>query len=138
MGLGVSFLEGTYSVMLGRKPVGKVQVQRQGLYFRFRCNCEIPDGLVYRLQIACGGKQENLGIPVPMGSGFELDTKLPIKRIGEGSPEFHLISKWEKASGFFAPIYPEEPFAYLARLKTGYLMKKNGQTGIWIKERPGC
>lgn len=118
----------------GNQLAGKVQVLKQGLYYRFICHCQLTGDVVCRLCVTCGGKQESLGILVPVGGGFGLDTKIPAKRLGEGSMEFRLIPKHEVTSGKFVPIYPEEPFAYIERLKDAYVTRKYGQIGVIIKE----
>ena len=33
------------------------------------------------------------------------------------------------------PIVPEEPFAYIERLKTSFLVKKYGQMGILLEDQ---
>lgn len=109
-----------------------MQVTRQGLYYRFVCRCKLTGDVVCRLYISCGGQQENLGVVVPTGDGFGLNTRLPAKRFREGEPSFSLIPKHEIDSGQFVPIVPEEPFAYIERLKTSFLVRKYGQLGIEI------
>lgn len=71
---------------------------------------------------------------VPVDGGFGLDTRLPVKRLGEGSMEFFLIPKHEVLEGTFVPICPEEPFAYIERLKESFLVRKGEQVGITLKE----
>lgn len=88
-----------------------------------------------RLEVSCGGNRENLGIVIPMDGGFGLDTKIPVKRIGEGQLHFFLMPKHEVPAGRFVPISPEEPFAYIARLKESYLVRKEGQVGVMINEQ---
>lgn len=124
-----------YGVYFGNRQVGKVQVLRQGLYYRFLCRCQLTGEIMCRLEITCGGKRENLGVVIPMDGGFGLDTKVPVKRIGEGEMQFCLIPKHEIPSGRFVPISPEEPFAYISRLKVSYLVRREGQTGILINEQ---
>lgn len=128
-------LEGNYGAYFGNQLVGKVQVIRQGLYYRFVCRCKLSGDVVCRLYVRCGEKRENLGVVAPVDSGFGLDTKLPVKRLGEGKPEFQLLPKHEAAAGKFVPICPEEPFAYIARLKDAFLTYKDGQAGIMVKEK---
>lgn len=122
-------MEGNYSVRFGSQPVGKVQVLRQGLYYRFICRCQLSGDVVCRLRVVCGGRKESLGVVVPMDGGFGLDTKLPVKRLGEGEMEFLLIPKHDVPQGTFVPIYPDEPFAYIQRLKDAYLARQEGQLG---------
>ena len=127
---------GSYVVSFGNQQAGKVQVQRQGLYYRFICRCQLSGDVVCRLHVSCGGKQENLGVVVPMDGGFGLDTRIPVKRLGEGEPAFTLIPRHDPPREQFAPIIPEEPFAYIERLKTSFLVKKYGKMGILIAEEP--
>ncbi len=127
-------MEETYGVYFGAAQMGKVQVQRQGLYYHFICRCQLSGDVVCRLHVACGDKRESLGVVVPMEGGFGLDTKIPVKRLGEGKMEFLLVPKHELGDGTFAPVYPEEPFAYIERLKDAYLARKDGKVGVILRE----
>lgn len=128
-------MEQNYEVRFGNEAVGKVQVLRQGLYYRFHCRCRLSGEVVCRLRVRCGDRAENLGVLVPMDGGFGLDTRLPVKRLGEEPMEFRILPRHDRASsGKFVPIYPEEPFAYIERLKEAYLVRQNGQIGIVIPE----
>lgn len=120
-------MEGNYPVYFGTQPVGKVQVLRQGLYYKFHCRCQLSGEVICRLYVTSADKRESLGVVVPMGEGFGLDTRLAAKRLGEGKPQFHLAPKQEKPERKLVPISPEEPFAYLSRLKDAYLTEQNGQ-----------
>lgn len=128
---GVS-LEGYYEVFFGRSAVGKVQVIRQGLYYRFICRCKLPGEGIYRLCVLCGERQTNLGVVVPEGSGFGLDKVVPVKKLDQGKPEFFLAPRHEPVSGLFVPISPEEPFYYIAKLKDAFLENRNGKLGVVI------
>ena len=125
-------MEGNYEVCFGNRPCGKVQVLRQGLYYCFLCRCRISGDVLCRLRVICGEKQEELGVLVPVEGGFGLEKRIPVKRLGEGMPEFRLYVKQESSEGKFIPIIPEEPFSYIARLKDAYLVCRNGQAGILI------
>lgn len=131
-------MEGNYSVTVCGNHAGKVVVRRQGLYYHFSCCCKLSGDRIYRLVVTCGNVRESLGIPVPKGDFFILETKQPVKRIGEGELTFSLVPKQEELSGKFVPIYPEEPFGYISRLKESFLILQNGQPGICIKNRQEC
>ena len=126
-------MEGEYPVYWGEQQVGKVRVRRQGLYYRFQCRCRPGSGRVCRLRVHCGNAWEDLGILVPAEDGFGLETSIPAKRFPAGEPAFFVVPKVERASSGFLPVYPEEPFAYISRLKDAYLVRKNGVTGIAMK-----
>lgn len=125
-------LEGNYAVMFGGQPCGKVQVLREGLYYRFICRCRLSGEVLCRLRVSCGGKQEELGILAPVDGGFGLDRKIPVKRLGEGAAEFKLYTGDAGQKETFVPIVPEEPFSYIAKLKESYLVRKDGQVGILL------
>lgn len=114
-------MEGTYGVYFGTQMAGKVQVTRQGLYYRFSCRCRLTGDVMCRLRISSGGRRESLGVVVPMDGGFGLDTRLPVKKLGQGTPEFALVPKHEIGGSRLVPICPEEPFSYIARLKAAFL-----------------
>ena len=127
-------MEGTYEISQGGKPVGRVRVERQGLYYHFSCRGKLTGAVVCKLVVSCGERQENLGVFVPMDGTFGIEKKLPVKRLGEGTPQFRVLPKHESVEGKFVPIYPEEPFAYMAKLKDAFLAYQEDQVGIVIKE----
>ena len=127
-------MEGSYELVFGSKEVGKVEVWKEGLYYRFFCRCRMSGDVVSRVMVSCGGKQESLGVLVPVGDGFGLETRLPAKRLGEGEPVFAVVPNRVANSGKFVPIKPEEPFSYIERLKDAYLARVEGQVGIVLQE----
>ena len=130
-------MEHYYEIALGKNPVGKVQVIRQGLYYRFICRCRLSGDVVYRLTVRGGDITENLGVLVGLGDGFGLDKKIPVSHLGEGKLEFILLPKSDRLNGEFIPIRPEEPFAYLTRLQDSFYVHQSGQAGIVLKEKQG-
>lgn len=124
-----------FAVTFGDTPAGKVQVLRQGLYYWFHCRCVLSGAVICRLFVRCGEREESLGVVVPMGDGFGLDTRVPVRHLGEGEMTFWLAPKRDRVDAMrFAPIVPEEPFAYIERLKDAYLARKDGQIGALIPE----
>ena len=83
-----------------------------------------------RLEAFLGESRVDLGILVPMGAGFGLETRFPVSRVGEGALQFRIRPKGEAVSSrHFVPIIPEEPFSYLERLKDAFLELQNGKKG---------
>lgn len=126
-----------YEIMLGDKCVGSAGVRREGLYWRIRCRCKLSGEVLCRVLVRCGDREESLGILVPQDGEFGLETRIPVKKVGEGPLSFSAVPKHRPLEGRFVPLSPEEPFRYITRLKDAYLEKRNGQVGIVIKE-PGC
>ena len=122
-----------YEVTLDGRPAGKAQVTRQGLYYHVVCRCSLSGEVMYRLEVSCGEKRENLGVLVPGENGFGLDTRFPISRVGRGVLSFRLLPRHDPLQGrLFVPITPEEPFAYLSRLKDAFLEIQEGKKGASI------
>ena len=128
-------MEQSYAVAVNGMPVGKVLVQRQGLYYHITCKCQLKGDTFYRLVVTSGNTSVNLGIVVPTGDGFACNTKLPVKKIGEGELVFTLCAKQKESPGTFIPITPEEPFAYISRLKDSFLTLQDGQPGIHVNKK---
>ena len=131
---GVIFMVGTYEIKQGTRCIGKVTVEKQGLYYRFSCRCALTGEVMHHLLVTCGERSEDLGICVPVDGQFGLEKKIPCKRLGTGNPEFQLLPKHQKMQGKFIPVYPEEPFSYMSRLKDAFLEIRAGQMGIIIRE----
>ena len=125
-------MEGTFSVYLEGQTVGEVTVRREGLYYCFQARCRLKGEDVCRLT----ANGEKLGILVPVGEGFGLETKRPAKQFS-GDWYFQVIPNRPVLEGRFIPIKPEEPFGYLNRLKDGYYCSRNGQPGIMINKNAG-
>ena len=111
----------------GGKSIGRVWAERQGLYYVFRCRCRLSGEAAFRLLATCGKNQEDLGILVPIDGGFGLDTRRPVKRLGEGTLAFSLVFRHDTPKTRFEPIYPEEPYAYLQKRKDAYLAVKSAR-----------
>ena len=124
----------TYSVIQADKMVGTAEVAREGLYYRIRCRCTLTGETVSRVLVRCGEREEGLGILVPEDGAFVLETRIPVKKIGEGPLSFSAVPKHGPMEGRFVPLSPEEPFRYISRLKDAYLEIRNGRVGVVIKE----
>lgn len=127
-------MDGEFDILMGKEVIGKATVEQQGLYYRFSCRCNISGAVMCRITVSCNGHHENLGVLIPMGNGFGLNTKLAVKKLGKGPFQFRALPKHQKSEGEFIPVYPDEPFAYLTRLQNAFLEIRNGQVGVIIGE----
>ena len=122
-----------YEVFQDGKPVGKVEVFREGLYCRFSCRCRPVGEEIRRLWMICGEREVDLGLCVPMDGGFGTEKRIPVRQCGTGMPEFELRHKEDTLRGKFIPLSPEEPFQYLHRLATAFLEKRGTRLGIVLR-----
>lgn len=127
-------MEGTYDLMLSAEKIGLVRVTRQGLYYHFSCRCALSGEMMYHLAVNWDGGSENLGLLMPMDGQFGIETRLPAKRLGQGSLTFSLQPKHRAVKGLFVPICADEPFAYLHRLENAYLATQHQQLGIILPD----
>ena len=128
-------MEGAYPILFSGQSVGQAQVIRRGLYYHISCRMKLTEAGIYRLEVVCNHKTENLGIPVPEGKAFVLTKILPVSRLGSGEATFRVLPKQSPTQEKFVPVNPDEPFAYLARLKGAYLQRRDGRLGIVIQEQ---
>ena len=126
-------MQACYEVYLGSTSAGKVQVLRQGLYYVFHCRCTLSGGM-YRLFASCGSREESLGIVVPIDGGFGLDTRLPVKRLGEGTMQFRLVPKQAERQETVFPIRPGEPFPGLSQLEKARLAYREGKPAAVVSQ----
>ena len=120
-----------HEIRFGDSPEGKAQVTREGLYYHVVCRCGLSGQGMYRLEVSNGERKVDLGILVPEETGFGLETRFPVRRIGEGALSFRVRPRHGGLEGrTFVPLAPEEPFAYLERLKESFLEIQNGKKGI--------
>lgn len=127
-------MEERYPLRFGDRDVGTVSARREGLYVRFCCRCRLSGGIVCRVVLRRGDGEENLGVLVPEDGGFLLSTRIPAKRLGDGGWEFQVVPCRPERKQIYAPIYPEEPFSYLERLKDAYLLRRDGENYAVIPE----
>lgn len=125
---------GEYDIYMGKMAVGKASVERLGLYYRLDCRCRLTGEILCRLMAECDGRSVDLGILVPRGGNFGLITKVPVKHFGKGEPRFRVYPKHSSGKGIFVEVYPDEPFAYLSRLKNAFLAVQNGQLGVVLTD----
>lgn len=76
----------------------------------------------------------DLGLCVPHSDGFGMDTRIPVKRLGEGELTFRLLPRHSKPDGAFIPVSPEEPFGYIQKLQQAHLAQQDGLVGIIVNE----
>ena len=62
--------------------IGSCTITKEGLYYRFQCNCRFEDRGVHKLFIRMNRGAFPLGICIPAGNRFILDKRIAISKIG--------------------------------------------------------
>ena len=127
-------MEGTYRIHSGGQAVGTVKVSREGLYYRFECECRLEKMEICKIGAVCGEEQIVLGTPIPEGQILRLRTKLPIKRFPGETPNFYILGNRIEEFKKFVPVDENKPFLYLRDLKNAVFCIQNGISGIVIKK----
>ncbi len=123
----------TYPIHMARERIGTAEVVRQGLYYRIRCLCRLSGNIPVRIRVV-GEREADLGLCVPMGTAFGLETSIPISRVGPGLPEF-VAMPWHREAEQAAVISPDEPFSDIKRLKDAYLVWQGTTPGIGFRSK---
>jgi len=123
-----------YDVFLGSQAVGTAQVRKEGLYYKISCRCSLSGETVCKIIVTCNDLKADLGVCVPTDGCFGLDTKLPVKQLGEGSFSFSIVPKHPQLQQNFVPIAADEPFGYLEKLNKACMAIQNGAVGILIDD----
>ena len=127
-------MDKSYDVHLGDQIIGAAQVEKQGLYYHFSCSCRLSGEVIYKIIAVCNDKQVNLGVCVPEGNGFGLQTRIPVKYLGEGDVFFRAVPRHTELAEKFIPISPDEPFSYIDKLNKAYLSVRSGQVGVVVQD----
>ena len=120
---------GLYDIYKGNEKIGKAEVSREGLYYRFRCCCNLTGERMHRLTVTCGAKTENLGIPIPNGEEFWLSVRIPVSKFPQAEPIFRAVPK---ENTVWVPVFEDMPFPYISELSSGVLSEKEGEMGVLI------
>ena len=112
----------TYSVYQDSVPFGTAEIIREGLYYRIQIRC--PNAV--RVTVAGANGMRDLGICVPLEEKFVIQTRVPIKQLGEGEMYFCVHSE----KNAFVPVETDKPFEHLDMIRDSALSFQNGQIGV--------
>ena len=117
-----------YNILLNDLVIGHVQVGRVGLYYKFWCICKFNDNKIYRIKVSDGITEIVLGICVPEGDHFVLNTKIPVNRLQQDS----LVFRAEPRNESIFTVETGKSFSCLDKLETARLQNANGQVKMII------
>lgn len=115
-------------IFYDNKVVGQAEIIREGLFYKIHCFCTLPDSGIYRIAVMDGETVLDLGICVPSGDKFVLNTRVPVKKINGDHVEFQLVAGNKQG----IPVATGREFPHLDKLETARLQVANGQWEIMI------
>lgn len=122
-----------YDVFLNGAVVGRAEVTTEGLYYRFRCRCTLPDQRMYRLVVTTSGRQIDLGICVPYGSISTVDKLMAKKHFKDRNMQFSISIKDTPEDTKSVSVDPNRPFMYIRQLPNARLRIVNNAHEIEMK-----
>ena len=119
-----------FDILMGTQAVGRAEVKKEGLYYRFSCTCTPPDNGIYRIIVCDGSNTRDIGICRPSGTV----ARVPIKYLPGDKLTFTLVPKDKKEIS--VPVATGEPFEHLDQLDNAHLQVSDGQPKILIDPAP--
>ncbi len=123
-----------YDVYYENEIVGKVSLQRWGLYYRIICKTRRISNEICRLYLYIEDKPVNLGVCYPQNGGLYLERKIAAKELSLADPHFVLMHEIRSQEGQFVPISPDRPFPMLWKVKSGVFQFRDGIAGIFMAD----
>ena len=122
-----------YDVYLGVEPIGRAQVEKQGLTYCIFVRCHLSGEVAYKVMAQCGDREVDLGILVPENGAFQLKSRVNVKQLGAGEMHFRAVPRHVKPDGLFVPVSADEPFRYLSRLENAFMSQSQGRIGVMLE-----
>ena len=123
-----------YDIIAGTQVVGRAEVIKEGLYYRFSCKCSPPSDGIHRIIVTDGNNTLDLGICVPTGEWFCLVSRVPIKYLSGEDLKFTLVPKGFQNKPL--PVATNKPFEELDKLDSAHLEVTQESIGIVIDPVP--
>ena len=117
-----------YDLYFGETVIGQVTVVRQGLYDWITCTCMLPDRVMYRLWARTDTDIVDLGILYPQNGSYGLNTRLPMKRLGQGRISFFAEEKDKNEHYVF--LDEGKPFTHLQQLEYCRFAIRDGKPAL--------
>lgn len=117
-----------YDVYMGDAIIGSAEIVRVGLYYNIKIFCKPPASGIYRSFVVSAGKKVYLGICIPIGDGYEISKRLPVKHLNDSDMIFIITSANERST--FLPIESNQPFVHPRMLKKAHFVKIEGIPGV--------
>ena len=126
---------GTYEVYLDGQQVGSASCDKEGLYYRIICSCDLPTNGRYRLRVKGELGTESIGILIPSAGKQRLRRRVALKRIGEGKLEFLIEQENADQHDHVIPVSEGEPFDFLQDIPSAKLVYRDEKPCLFIPEK---
>lgn len=120
------------SILIGSDSVGFADITKNGLYYVFRCQCDVPAGKIYRIWLSDDFHQEKLGVPIPVGTQYTLTRRIPVSHLCGNDFQLRLIQDQQELPVFYSMQSDSFPLNELENLR---FCIRNGVPGAVIQPK---
>lgn len=131
--VGVFRMVERYDVSLDGTTVGSCRIEREGLYYRIVCRCNLVLTEKYYIWFSGNGFEYNLGLCIPTESGCGLTVRVPAKTIDISSGNF-LIKRYRREQRCMLRDLPAEIATMLPFLPKLRIRHVDGCTVVYITQ----
>ena len=122
-----------YDVYYRDDKIGTLKMEKENLYYRIQCSCNIPGNDIYRL-VAIGGKDaKDLGICVPDNQKLVLTKYVPVKEFFPENVRFLLRKHSKEEPEQIIPVHQNQSFLQIRLLHKAKWKCCGDITGIIIE-----
>ena len=124
-----------YPLLKNEKQIGKVTVEKIGLYLEIKCSCSNLESGFHRLHMVYQDKTISLGVFVLENGCYNICKKIPQKSVGEGIPKFRIASDADEPSEQCVQLLTGQALDKLEWIRTWRLRTKEGGAYIAINSK---
>ncbi len=127
-------MEARYDVFMGDRRIGTLQLREAGLYYQLSCICSLEKKDMHELWCETAHGNEKLGVLIPDDIGCGIHTKIPRRRLGQGSIRFYVAPRTAPHSVSVEPLDPHVPFCRIMDLATARFVRRGNDAGILFSD----
>lgn len=120
-----------YPIYYAGNRVGNAVLEKQGMFYKIRCHCDIQVDKLTKIQMNIEGDALDLGICLKCQNGIGLSTRINTKILEGKNPSFSVHTD-DESEGILNPISENAPFAYLEYISQGKFIRKEEKTYILL------
>ena len=126
-------MEGIYPVAYHADTVGKVQLEKIGMYYFAICCCCLPENQTYRLYADVNAQQLQLGILIPEQKHYVLRVHIPCRKFCDNNTSFYVQSECESHESA-CWLDARQKITCLSKLEDAYLQRNGARCQIIFKK----
>ena len=121
-------------IYFGVNCVGWASLEKEGLYYRISCKCNMTEKSIFRVIMASANGRYPIGVLLPAAPGFALSARIPVKKVDLNTLHF-MVEPLDSDEGCIRiPISADLELPWLQQLENARLHYHNGSKILVIKQ----